>query len=155
MAQKKGKPNPKLILPAKLALRNAVGSSFAKRITDADYQRYMDLYAKGTTQMQCAELVGISPQSVWLKRKAEPIWEEKWQLADDGFTNALEVKAHDMAMNCPVTSPTMIIFALNARRPEKYRPQVGVKHSGTVTFANEFAAAMSAVYDTAQPPAKH
>lgn len=90
---------------------------------------FLDGFTKTGTVLGACRRVGLSRETVRLWRKNDEAFEQLYQDADLDITETLETKAMSMAME---GDTTMVIFLLNARRPDVYRPRMKVEHAGEV-----------------------
>lgn len=77
-----------------------------------------------------AELVGVNPNTVWEWRRDDHAFAERYNTALDATTDELEKECERRAKK---KSDLLMIFSLKGRRPEKYRDNVKLEHSGSVT----------------------
>jgi transposase-like protein len=105
---------------------------------------------QGTVVAACkAASVGRSTTYEW--RQKDEAFALAWADIEEATTEAMEREAYRRAVegvseplvsagrlvtNTQKYSDTLLIFMLKARRPERYRDNVKVEHSGTVTFAD-------------------
>ena len=114
-------------------------------VTQEKLDQFIELYSSGYTSFAAARRVGLSTLAINRYKKKNPEFMARWQEAYDEFTHFLEGKAEEMARNAMSTSPVMLIFMLKARKPSVYRDNVKMEHTGSVTFAADFAQAMEKV----------
>jgi hypothetical protein len=117
------------------------------RLTHHNYDTFLKLYAEGVPPFKACEAANVSLRSITNRRQTDEEFAKRYAEADDAFTTFLEGRAQTMAAECFHDKPTMLIFMLNARRPEVYRPQIGVKGTIVHTFAQEFSNAMQNIYN--------
>lgn len=82
----------------------------------------------GTVTAAC-KTAGVSRQTAYRHRQSDEDFALAWADAEEQSTEELEREAINRAIN---GSDTLMIFLLKARRPEKYRENVKIEHSGTV-----------------------
>jgi transposase len=100
-------------------------------------QAFLDALCDGYSVNRAAKAAGIGRRTAYEWRDADPEFKQRWLEAVEAGTDTLEDEARDRAMD---TSDTLLIFTLKARRPEKYRENVNLNHSGTITVtATNFA----------------
>lgn len=87
---------------------------------------------EGTIKQACA-VAGISRQHAYRERQANEDFALAWHDAEEDLVDGLERKAVEVAMN---GDTRMLEFLLKARRPETYRENMKVEHSGNITFAD-------------------
>jgi hypothetical protein len=95
-----------------------------------------------------ARLAGVSRTAAYKARRGEPEFTAAWDVAMEIATDALEAEARRRALEGweePVYfngsecgrirkyDSTLLIFLLKANRPEKYRENQAVQHSGDLT----------------------
>ena len=114
-------------------------------VTQEKLNQFIELYSSGYTSFAAARRVGLSTLTINRYKKKNPEFMARWKEAYDEFTHFLENKAEEMARSAISTSPVMLIFMLKARKPSVYRDNVKMEHTGSVTFASEFAQAMEKV----------
>lgn len=90
-------------------------------------------FAEGGTISAACEVANIARSTAYRERQANEDFALAWHDLEEALTDKLERKAVSLAMNGEVR---LIEFLLKARRPDKYRDNVKVEHSGTVTFAD-------------------
>lgn len=87
---------------------------------------------EGTVKQACA-VAGISRQHAYRERQANEEFAIAWHDAIEDLVDGLERKAVEVAL----TGDTrMLEFLLKAHRPERYRENVHVEHTGNVTIAD-------------------
>lgn len=90
---------------------------------------WLDAYkAHGTVGAAC-EVVGIGSSTAYDARARDRDFAKAWDEAEGETTKLLEETMYERALNGDTTAA---IFILKARRPNKYRERVDVKHGGTV-----------------------
>jgi len=82
----------------------------------------------GTVTAACKQ-AGIARQTAYRHRQSDETFALAWADAEEESTEELEREAMSRAIN---GSDTLMIFLLKARRPEKYRENVKIEHSGSV-----------------------
>ena len=82
-----------------------------------------------------ARIANVSRQHAYLCRQTDPEFAARWDDAIEEGTDNLEEIAMRRAKE---GSDTLTIFLLKARRPDKYRENIGVKHEGGVTVRVEY-----------------
>jgi hypothetical protein len=77
----------------------------------------LNAFTKCGTVLRAAEAVGVDPSThrEWLKN--DPTYAEQFTVANGDVTEHLEARAFQMAL---AGHPTMLIFLLRSRAPEKY-----------------------------------
>ena len=109
--------------------------------------RFLDELAKGLSVTGAANAAGYHRQRVYEIRKDDSEFAEKWDAAIDQGTDVLEDEMRRRAYEgvdepvfhqgrqCGVIrkySDTLLIFSLKGRRPQKYRDNVDLNHSGNM-----------------------
>jgi hypothetical protein len=99
---------------------------------------------EGTVSAACAA-TGIARSTVYDHRAADSEFAARWRELEDATTDRMEREAYRRAVegtDRPIVyqgvvtdtvkeySDTLLIFMLKARRPERYRENVRVEHSG-------------------------
>ena len=94
-----------------------------------------------------AQAAGISRRHVYRTRELDPKFAERWQEALDTSVDMLEAKAHEVGFvgvlepvfhqgktvgHIRKYSVDMMKFLLSAHRPEKFRQNHSVQHSGEI-----------------------
>lgn len=100
---------------------------------------------------RACELAGVGRTTAYEARQRDEDFALAWADADERATEAMERELYRRAVegiDKPVYqggkkvgtireySDTLLIFGLKARRPEKYRDNVKVEHTGTITVAD-------------------
>lgn len=107
-------------------------------------------YEQGGTVNEACHKELVSSVAFHKAKSKSPELQARWALAEQLNTCHLEERALTLALQSDVRSPTMLIFMLKARRPERYRDNVAVQHSGSVEFAGAFAEAMQRAVGSSQ-----
>lgn len=94
---------------------------------------FLDAISSEGTIKQACFVAGVSRQHAYRERQANEDFALAWHDAEQDLVDGLERKAVEVAMG---GDTRMLEFLLKARRPEVYRENVKVEHSGTVTFAD-------------------
>jgi transposase-like protein len=118
-------------------------------------QILLDMLSTGKSVYKAASAAGIARSTAYEWRDSDPEFKARWDEALEAGIDAMEDEAHRRAVegvDKPVFyqgevcgevreySDTLLIFQLKARRPEKYRENVNLNHSGTITVtATNFA----------------
>lgn len=104
----------------------------------------------GMVAAACAQ-VGIGRTTAYEARQRDETFAVAWADVEEQTTERMEREAYRRAVEGttkPVYqggkevgaiqeySDTLLIFMLKARRPEKYRDNVKVEHTGNITFAD-------------------
>lgn len=82
----------------------------------------------GTVTAAC-DAAGIGRRTVYQERQRDEEFAIAWADVEAASTDQLEAEAHRRAVN---GSDTLLIFLLKSRKPEIYRENVKVEHSGEV-----------------------
>jgi hypothetical protein len=100
-----------------------------------------------------ARRAGVDRGTAYRHRQAKPKFHEEWDAALEAATDALVAEARRRALEGwdePVFfngqecgrirryDSTLLIFLLKAHRPEKYRDNAAVQHSGDMTIRIEY-----------------
>lgn len=95
----------------------------------------------GMVAMACRN-AKVSRSTVYLERKENPAFSERWDEIESETTDEMERAAYERAVdgvvkptafgNVKVYSDTLLIFMLKARKPDVYRERVDIKHEGTI-----------------------
>jgi transposase len=105
--------------------------------TPENEELFLEALAEGFSVRAAAKTIGAGRRTVYDWRDADPEFKKRWDEAIEDGTDTLEDAARARALD---TSDTLLIFTLKARRPEKYRENVNLNHSGTITVtATNFA----------------
>lgn len=101
--------------------------------------------------MEACKAVGVGRSTVYEARQRDEDFACAWADVDEALVERMEREAHRRAVHGVHRdvfykgdvvgeerhySDTLLIFLLKAKRPEVYRDNVKVEHSGTVTFAD-------------------
>jgi hypothetical protein len=90
---------------------------------------WLDAYkAHGTVTAAC-KVIGIGSSTAYDARARDRDFAKAWDEAEGETTKLLEETMYERALNGDTTAA---IFILKARRPNKYRERVDVKHDGVV-----------------------
>lgn len=89
----------------------------ARAYKERKKQPLLNAFTKCGTVLRAAEAVGVDPSThrEWLKN--DPTYAEAFNAANGNVTERLEDRAIQMALS---GNPTMLIFLLRSRAPEKY-----------------------------------
>jgi hypothetical protein len=79
---------------------------------------FLGILADGSSSTHAAQAIGISRQSMYVRRRNDPAFATDWDDAVEAGTDCLEDEAVKRAKN---SSDTLLIFMLKARRPQKFR----------------------------------
>jgi hypothetical protein len=95
--------------------------------------KFLDALATEGTVSRACIVAGVSRQHAYRERQANEDFAISWHDVEESLTDGLERKAVEVAMG---GDTRMIEFLLKARRPERYRDNVKVEHTGTITVAD-------------------
>jgi transposase-like protein len=105
---------------------------------------------QGTVVAAC-KAAGVGRTSAYEWRQKDEAFALAWADIEEATTEAMEREAYRRGVEGTVEplvsagkhvtdvkkySDTLLIFMLKARRPERYRDNVKVEHSGSITFAD-------------------
>jgi len=107
-------------------------------------QAFLDALADGKTVIDAAKTAGRGRATFYRLKDEDPDFAKLWAVAYEEGTDRLEAEAERRAVDgvedfrvagkeiIPVRkySDTLLIFLLKARRPEKFRDNVKVEHTG-------------------------
>lgn len=92
-------------------------------------ERLLAKLAQGYSVSAACKAEGIGRTAYYDWVKADPVFAQATTEAIERGTDVLEDVARTRAVK---QSDTLLIFLLKARRPEKFKENVNVKHSGTI-----------------------
>lgn len=90
-------------------------------------QGFLDLFAQTGNVMLSARGMGVDRTTPYELRSRDERFRQAWLDADEAATQVLEAEARRRAMS---TSDRLLIFLLQARRPEVYRTNHRVELTG-------------------------
>jgi transposase-like protein len=130
-----------------MARLSTTASALARQVADTRKRAWLEAFeAEGTVRYAC-KVAGVGRSTVYEWRQKDEAFALAWADIEEATTEAMEREAYRRAVEgvteplvsagkrvCDTTkfSDTLLIFMLKARRPEKYRDNVRVEHSGTV-----------------------
>ncbi len=91
------------------------------------WSAFLGVLSSGATVTLAARGAGVALSTVYDARKAHPGFAERWDLAEESSTQALEAEARRRAL---AGSDVLMIFLLKARRPSVYREMHRVELTG-------------------------
>lgn len=95
-------------------------------------ERFLEVFQKnGGFVVLAAEAIGVNRNTIWEWRRADKEFERRFEQALDHTTEQLEKEMERRAMH--PRHDLLMMFALKGRRPEKYRDNVKVEQTGSVT----------------------
>jgi DNA-binding XRE family transcriptional regulator len=93
--------------------------------------RFLKAYEELGTVTHAATAAGVARSTVYQVEKNDPEFAAAFEEAREAAADRLERVAIQRAEE---TSDTLLIFLLKALRPEKYRENVRVEHSGALSL---------------------
>lgn len=117
---------------------------------DAEKKRLLvELYASGNhTISSAAKALNITRATVFNARRNDPEFAEALEKARESMLDAVEDMIHELGRAGNLTA---LFGVLRAWRPQRWRENVAVSHSGSIDFAGSFAQAMERVASGSQP----
>jgi hypothetical protein len=112
---------------------------------------WLEAFEKAGTVVAACKAAGVGRTTAYEWRQKDEAFALAWADIEEATTEAMEREAFRRGVEGTVEplvsagkhvtdvkkySDTLLIFMLKARRPEKYRDNVKVEHSGSVTFAD-------------------
>lgn len=102
------------------------------KMTPKRKKAFLNHLTEGGSVAGACSAAGISRQTCYdwrgnSSREGVPGFREDWESAIEAGTDLLEEKARERALN---GSDTLMIFLLKGRRPNKYRDNAKVEHTG-------------------------
>lgn len=91
--------------------------------------KFLEAFTTEGTVTAAAKIAGVSRQHVYRERQANEDFALDWHDVEETVTDHLETKAVEVALE---GDTRMLEFLLKARRPERYRDNVRVEHSGHI-----------------------
>ncbi len=88
---------------------------------------FLAFLASGGTVAAAARSIGMSRMNAYLTRDADPAFAAEWDAAIDEGTEQLEQVAIQRGIE---KSDVLLIFMLKGRKPDTYRDNLNLKHSG-------------------------
>ncbi len=88
---------------------------------------FLGLVSQGATAVLASRGAGIDESTPYKARKANAGFRERWEVAEESSTQALEAEARRRAVS---GSDVLMIFLLKARRPAVYREMHRVELTG-------------------------
>lgn len=129
MADEWGAPEPDV--PAIALLEDLPSSDQAStpstRPWPAWARTFLDLFATSGNVMLSARGAGVDRTTPYLMRKNDPTFAAAWEEADEAATQTLEAEAWKRARG---GSDRLLLFLLQARRPQTYRTNARVELAG-------------------------
>lgn len=125
-------------------------------ITTAKKRKFLAAIAQGATVLKATKAAKTSRQCAYVWRDNDPAFAASWAEAKQCGIDVLEDEVHRRAVDGILEdvyhngviigqrvkySDTLLIFALNAANPAKYRPKTEVHHSGSIDFTATLHAA--------------
>lgn len=101
-------------------------------------EKFLKALAEGDSATGAAEKAGLGRRTVYTWRKEDEDFEREWDAAIEAGTDILEDEAKKRAVE---GSDTLLMFLLNGRRPEKYRPKTQI--SGVINHNHSHSVAVS------------
>jgi hypothetical protein len=113
------------------------------QLTPARVDKILTAYGAGFTLRLACAAAGVHPVDFRIYRARHKELEARWAEAEKLHTQYLEERAVELAHAATSTTPLALHLVLRARKPELYRDNVKLEHSGSVDFASSFAGAMA------------
>ena len=88
---------------------------------------FLELFAAGGSVMLAARGAGVNRTTPYLLRKNDAAFAQAWEEADEAATQTLEAEAWKRARG---GSDRLLLFLLQARRPQTYRTNARVELAG-------------------------
>lgn len=96
-------------------------------MTDAKLEQFLELLANGDTVKHACATLKIGRRTIYDQRERDPEFAQAWELALDTGIEELEQEAKRRALD---GSDRLLEFLLRAKRPEVYRENYRVEHTG-------------------------
>lgn len=97
---------------------------------EKDWQRrFLEAFAETGMVSQACRIAGINRSTAYRARQRNESFALAWADVEERTTEELEQVARQRAVD---GSDTLMIFLLKARRPETYRENVKIEHSGQI-----------------------
>lgn len=94
-------------------------------------ERFLTAYRKLGGMVTAAEAVDVSPNTIWEWRQDDEEFASRFNALREKDTEQLEKEARRRALK---KSDLLMMFLLKGRRPETYRDNSKVEHTGTVSI---------------------
>jgi AcrR family transcriptional regulator len=92
---------------------------------------FLELIGDGASITRAAREAGIGRATVYAWRDRDPAFAAAWDGAHEAGLDMLEDRARELAM---AGNERLLMFLLEAGRPQKYRKNVKLEHSGTINL---------------------
>lgn len=115
------------------------------KFTDAVLDRFVIGYSCGVTLSELCLRAAVTSYDFRLYLRRHEEFAKRWAAAEELHTEHLEQLAVELAGVAGPQSFSNLLSVLKVRKPGVYRDNVKVEHSGSVSFATDFAAAMERV----------
>jgi hypothetical protein len=93
---------------------------------------FLSSYVETGSQRRASKVSKISRGTVWDWAKKEPVFRDALDVAREFLVQNLEAEAYRRATQIERLSDILLIFLLKAARPEVYRDNYNMVHSGEV-----------------------
>lgn len=93
--------------------------------------RFLEAYQQLGTVTHAAARAGVARSTVYAAIDADPTFSADWREARESAIEGLERVAIQRAVD---GSDTLLIFLLKSLRPERYRDNVKIEHTGELTL---------------------
>lgn len=99
-----------------------------------------DGYARGLSIQAACDLQGVSSVAFHRYKRLNPEFAaNEWADAEAMNSAVLEDRATMLAHSADNRSPAMLIFMLKSRLPDRYRENLKMEHTGTITHVTQTA----------------
>jgi len=124
-----------LLMANEVKVWNANGSRNSR--TSDNKKAFLRGYRETGTVTSGAEFAGISSRTVYLWLENDEEFKDEMARVERAIADDLERIVLERAKK-ENGSDTMLIFAMKGHKPEKYRDNFNVQHSGNVMLVNEW-----------------
>ena len=90
-------------------------------------RKWLEVFAQVGVVTEACRSAGISTPTAYRRRDESPAFAAAWEAAFEASTQALELAAIQRAHD---RSDVLAIFLLKARRPDTYRENARIEHTG-------------------------
>lgn len=112
----------------KIAKHVPNGHERRRKLTKKKRELFCEQLARGFSVTRAATAIGVSRQAIYSLRMSDGAFSAAWDEAEERGTDMLEDQLRSMAVDD--RNVTAVIFALKARRPEKYRERRDITTGG-------------------------
>lgn len=129
----------------------AAGGACNTSYTAEKGEKFFAHLSAGSSVRDAARAIKMAPVTMYLRRRTDPEFAARWASAQELQTESLEDEAYVRS----AWSDTLLIFMLNARKPDVYRPRSqntpGVSGEDAARIVREAIDRMEAATSTVTP----